>query len=442
MSRKLSIIVLLCVAMLLPSIATAQFFAKQKVVVWAVMDRNNDVKVADATKTQIRTSIVDAFVNSRNYEAFEANINDVKARVGSAMSPINIAKAVKEMYGVDYVLFTSIKIMQHSSSYDNFQVHLSSDLFSAETQKSERMAYVDMKSDTREIPGACAKLLSDLLGEQLSVVSPQPQQQAYQQSNQQSLNPPSYIRKRNSVETILGYLKVFPNELGTFTNEPTSIIQQINNQHMHDYNTWRIPTAEELALLRANGYLGDAVYMSSQTASSKGIVLLVTDDNETYSQKEAKSQEEEKAKARAREIALSGKGDNGVYKIGYYYDDGIKKGVVFKVSNGGKNGMIISATQAISMDWYEAKEWCRSLGSGWYLPTQVELREVCKNADVLEDVLCTKGATMLYNNYWTSTGNSEKAWLVTIVGNDNTHHVKEFISYKDCNYRVVAVCAF
>ena len=67
MSRKFSIIVLLCIAALLPSIATAQFFAKQKVVVWAVMDRNNDVKVADATKTQIRTSIVDAFVNSRNY---------------------------------------------------------------------------------------------------------------------------------------------------------------------------------------------------------------------------------------------------------------------------------------------------------------------------------------------------------------------------------------
>lgn len=180
MSRKFSIIVLLCVAALLPSIATAQFFAKQKVVVWAVMDRNNDVKVADATKAQIRTSIVDAFVNSRNYEAFEANINDVKARVGSAMSPTNIAKAVKEMYGVDYVLFTSIKIMQHSSSYDNFQVHLLSDLFSAETQKSERMAYVDMKSDVREIPGACAKLLSDLLGEQLSVVSPQPQQPMHQ----------------------------------------------------------------------------------------------------------------------------------------------------------------------------------------------------------------------------------------------------------------------
>lgn len=197
MSRKFSIIVLLCIAALLPSIATAQFFAKQKVVVWAVMDRNNDVKVADATKMQIRTSIVDAFVNSRNYEAFEANINDVKARVGSAMSPINIAKAVKEMYGVDYVLFTSIKIMQHSSSYDNFQVHLSSDLFSAETQKSERMAYVDMKSDTREIPGACAKLLSDLLGEQLSVVSQQPQQSMHQMQQYQQ---PAYSQPVQSIE--------------------------------------------------------------------------------------------------------------------------------------------------------------------------------------------------------------------------------------------------
>ena len=197
MSRKLSIIVFLCVAILLPSIATAQFFAKQKVVVWAVMDRNNDVKVADATKTQIRTSIVDAFVNSRNYEAFEANINDVKARVGSAMSPINIAKAVKEMYGVDYVLFTSIKIMQHSSSYDNFQVHLSSDLFSAETQKSERMAYVDMKSDVREIPSACARLLSDLLGEQLSVVSPQPQQPMHQTPQYQQ---PAYSQPVQPIE--------------------------------------------------------------------------------------------------------------------------------------------------------------------------------------------------------------------------------------------------
>ena len=192
MNRKIFISLFLCVAMLLPSDSAAQFFAKQKVVVWAVMDRNTDVKVAEGTKTQIRTSIVDAFVNSRNYEAFEANLDDVKSRVGQSMSPIAIAKAVKAMYGVDYVLFTTIKILQHSTSYDNFQVHLSSDLFSAETQKSERMAYVDMRSDVNEIPGACAKLLSDLLGEQLAVAS-QPAQQPTQP--QQTYQQPTYQPK-------------------------------------------------------------------------------------------------------------------------------------------------------------------------------------------------------------------------------------------------------
>ena len=254
-------------AMLLPSIATAQFFAKQKVVVWTVMDRNNDVKVADATKTQIRTSIVDAFVDSRNYEAFEANINDVKARVGSVMSPINIAKAVKEMYGVDYVLFTSIKIMQHSSSYDNFQVHLSSDLFSAETQKSERMAYVDMKSDTREIPGACAKLLSDLLGEQLSVVSPQPQQPMHQTPQYKQ---PAYSQPVQPIEKTykVGDLYDVDGKQGVVYvvtpdgkhGKMVSINQAPEKKNWSDAKSWcsslgggwRLPTKEELLVIYRN----------------------------------------------------------------------------------------------------------------------------------------------------------------------------------------------
>ena len=118
MCRKLSIILFLCVAMLFPSIASAQFFEKQNVVVWEVFDRNNDVKVAQSTKQQIRTSIVNAFVNSRNYEAFEANMNDVKSRIsakGLTPSPGNIAMTIRELYGVDFVIFTTIKIIQHSN---------------------------------------------------------------------------------------------------------------------------------------------------------------------------------------------------------------------------------------------------------------------------------------------------------------------------------------
>ncbi len=165
--RKYSLI-FLCVAMLLPSIANAQFFDKVKVVVWEVLDNNNDVTASAATKYEIRNSIQSAFVNSRQYEAFEVNIDDVKSKLsakGMNSSPINIAKILGEQYSVDYVVFTRVGIKEHATSYDNFIVNLASQFFSTTTLKNERMAEVDMRSDVKEIPGACAKLVMELLNE-------------------------------------------------------------------------------------------------------------------------------------------------------------------------------------------------------------------------------------------------------------------------------------
>ena len=88
-------------------------------------------------------------------------------------------------------------------------------------------------------------------------------------------NSSSTSRKRTSVETIYGYLKVFPEEVGNFDSEPRTVINQLNNQSVHGYNTWRIPTNEELSLLRANGYLSGAQYMTKE--NTRGLVLLVTD---------------------------------------------------------------------------------------------------------------------------------------------------------------------
>ncbi|MBR4219250.1 MAG: hypothetical protein IKR71_09455 [Bacteroidales bacterium] len=82
-------------------------------------------------------------------------------------------------------------------------------------------------------------------------------------------------RTRSSVEVLYGYLKIFPNEIGEFQSEPKTVIAQINKQAMHDYNSWRLPTNEELSLLRANNYLGNGKYMTRE--SKTGIVLLVTD---------------------------------------------------------------------------------------------------------------------------------------------------------------------
>ena len=81
--------------------------------------------------------------------------------------------------------------------------------------------------------------------------------------------------KRSSVETLYGYLRVFPNELGDFQSIPHTIISQINVQSQYGINDWRVPTNEELSLLRANDYLGLGGYMTKE--NPRGIVLLVSD---------------------------------------------------------------------------------------------------------------------------------------------------------------------
>ena len=415
---KQRLLLLLCVAMLLPSVASAQFFAKQKVAVWEIADRNNDVSVNDGTKHEIRTSIVNAFVGSRNYESFIYDKQEVLNRLkssGQSQGRGNIAKAMGQLYGVNYVIFSTIQVLERSTSYEDFLMHLSSDLISAETGKSERMYYVDLRSDISAIPAACAKLLSGLLGEQIDVQH----QVQYQQQPQQPTAQPSQThyahqpRTRSGVEVVFGYLRVFPTELGTFSTEPKTVIAQVNKQAMHDYDTWRLPTAEEIALIRAQGLIGGGNYMTSATSASEGIVLLVTDATETYSAK------------------YGGMGNNGVYEVGYYYNRNGKEGVVFEVTNGGRSGKIVSVVQG-ERSWHEASGWCQSLGSGWYLPSCSELKRISGVREEIDKTLEEKGENILSTWLWGRESyydNYDFAW-----GVDMRDGVDDFIgkSYTFC----------
>ena len=110
------------------------------------------------------------------------------------------------------------------------------------------------------------------------------------------------VRERSEVEVVLNYLKVYPTELGIYSYEPTAVIKQINYQHLYDYDTWRIPTTEELDLLRNNGYIREETYITSSAPKSEGIVLLVTDATETYSEKQARlALERQKASERKKD---------------------------------------------------------------------------------------------------------------------------------------------
>lgn len=143
------------------------------------------------------------------------------------------------------------------------------------------------------------------------------------------------------------------------------------------------------------------------------------------------------------------------YKIGDYYDDGIKQGVVFEVSADGKHGKIVSLMEAgeklswfydgynrknyigaddkfdgsnnmakvlVIEDWrtkYPAFAWCASLGNGWYLPAIEELKKFTLDKEVYDAVnrtLATKGKQLADKDdwYWSSTEDGVWAWIVDV----------------------------
>lgn len=82
-------------------------------------------------------------------------------------------------------------------------------------------------------------------------------------------------KQRDTIAILYGYLRVYPQEIGDFDREPKTIIRQINLQSQFGYNNWRIPTNEELSLLRANNYLSNNLkYLTKE--SPTGRVVLVS----------------------------------------------------------------------------------------------------------------------------------------------------------------------
>ena len=81
-------------------------------------------------------------------------------------------------------------------------------------------------------------------------------------------------RERTDVVVLEGFLKLYPEDLGEFSREPNQLIKQINQQKRYGYNSWRLPTQEELDLIRSNGYLSGNKYMTKEDPS--GVLMLVT----------------------------------------------------------------------------------------------------------------------------------------------------------------------
>ncbi len=182
-----------------------------------------------------------------------------------------------EILNASVIVYGSISIIA-----DQYQVDVRAvDVGTGEISAKDGFTW-DKSTDFRSAIGNLAKTLADKIA---------------------IAKEPETIRKRTEVEVVLGYLKVYPQDLGLFPYEPTTVIAQVNKQHLYDYDTWRLPLTEELALLRTNNYIGKGKYMSKEDSNSSGILLLVTDAEESYSERIAREAKEAEERRIAEEQA-------------------------------------------------------------------------------------------------------------------------------------------
>ncbi len=165
------------------------------------------------------------------------------------------------------------------------------------------------------------------------------------------------------------------------------------------------------------------------------------------------------------------------YVIGSLYSENGVSGVVYKISDNGTHGMIVSLEETYAVwstvyydntsctdiangmnnmntikkisNWesnYPAFKWCNDFNvngiSGWYLPAENELNDLYTNKSTVNTTLMNCGEVQLTNaHYWSSSEYANKhAWsqnfyngIQYCYGND---------SYKGMTYRVRAVRAF
>ena len=238
----------------------ATLMAQNKAVaVTEVVDKED--KVSYATEIMVRTRLTAAISMKQGYTAYD------RVDLQSIMSEQNFQrtglvddatiKRLGEMTGASLMLIPEVAMS------DDGKIYVAVKMLDVTTAQTMMVTGQLMGSSSDAVEEGCQQLVTNILKTRSSI------------SNQ--------IGMEETAVTLYDYLHVFPKDIGEFQTLPLQLLDAINKAEQYGYDTWRLPTLEELYIMRASCDIlpnfkdGDYLYEGS---SEGGYVRLVTTESE------------------------------------------------------------------------------------------------------------------------------------------------------------------
>lgn len=244
---------------------------KKAVAVTEVVDKED--KVSYATEIMVRTRLTAAISMKQGYTAYD------RVDLQSIMSEQNFQrtglvddatiKRLGEMTGASLILIPEVAMSDEGKIYVAVKML---DVTTAQTLMSTGEL---MGSSSDEVEEGCRSLTAKILGVRSGTSST--------------------TAVSDKPVTLFGYIHVFPTDVGEFQTLPAQLLSAINKKATYGYDSWRLPTTEELSIMRANSHLipnfKNTDYLCSDS-SVKGLARLVTTEMSVAEKKEARERDE------------------------------------------------------------------------------------------------------------------------------------------------------
>lgn len=228
------------------------------VAITEVVDKED--KVPYAVEIMVRTRLTAAISMKQGYNAYDrvdlqTLVTEHNFQRTGLVDDATIKK-LGEMTGASLVLIPEV------AASDDGKIYVAVKMLDVTTAQTMMATGQLMGSSSNEVDEGCRLLVEKVLGN--------------------GVPTSNILAQTDKPVTLYGYLHVFPKDIGEFKTLPEQLLSAINKSSQYGYDSWRLPTIEELSIMRANSDLipnfKNADYLCSDS-SNGGYARLVTTDS-------------------------------------------------------------------------------------------------------------------------------------------------------------------